>query len=96
MFKELLEAEYKRGFDAGVMHQKNEQLEDANRRQVYLFDEGKRTGYDRGASDGFGKGYHVGYEEGKIKGKYDGIEEINLDEIIKIAREVKEEAQDDE
>ncbi len=89
MFKELLEAEYKRGFDAGVMHQKNEQLEDANRRMEYLFDEGKRTGYDRGASDGFGKGYTFGYKDGEIKGKY-GTEDIDLDELVKRVEEIKE------
>jgi hypothetical protein len=80
--KEMLEAEYKRGFEAGIQYQKNEQLEDANRRQEYLFDEGKRIGYDKGSFDGFGKGYHVGYEDGKIKGKYEGIEEINLEDLV--------------
>ena len=94
MFKELLEAEYKRGFDAGVMHQKNEQLEDANRRMEYLFDEGKRTGYDRGASDGFGKGYNFGYKDGEIKGKYGDVEDINLDDLINMAKEVKQESED--
>lgn len=88
MFKELLEAEYKRGFEAGIQHQKNEQLEDANRRQEYLFDEGKRLGYDKGSFDGFGKGYHVGYEDGKIKGKYEGIEEINISDLAKDIEEV--------
>lgn len=87
MFKELLEAEYKRGFEAGIQHQKNEQLEDANRRQEYLFDEGKRLGYDKGSFDGFGKGYHVGYEDGKIKGKYEGIEEINLEDLVTESKE---------
>lgn len=86
--RELLEAEYKRGFEAGIQHQKNEQLEDANRRQEYLFDEGKKLGYDKGAADGFGKGYHIGYEDGKIKGKYEGIEEINIDDLVKAAKEV--------
>ena len=85
MFKELLEAEYKRGFEAGIQHQKNEQLEDANRRQEYLFDEGKRTGYERGATDGFHKGYHVGYDDGEIHGKYDGIEELDLEELVREA-----------
>lgn len=89
MFKELLEAEYKRGFEAGIQHQKNEQLEDANRRMEYLFDEGKRTGYDRGASDGFGKGYTFGYKDGEIKGKY-GTEDIDLDELVKRVEEIKE------
>ena len=89
MFKELLEAEYKRGFEAGIQHQKNEQLEDANRRMEYLFDEGKRTGYDRGASDGFGKGYNYGYKDGEIKGKY-STEEIDLDELVKRVQEIKE------
>ena len=93
MFKEFLEAEYKRGFDAGVMHQKNEQLEDANRRQEYLFDEGKKIGYDRGASDGFGKGYTFGFKDGEIKGKYGDVEEINLDDLIDMAKEVKEESE---
>lgn len=87
MFKELLEAEYKRGFEAGIQHQKNEQLEDANRRQEYLFDEGKRTGYDRGSLDGFNKGYKVGFDDGKIEGKYEGIEEINIDDLIKVKEE---------
>ena len=95
MFKELLEAEYKRGFEAGIQHQKNEQLEDANRRMEYLFDEGKRTGYDRGASDGFGKGYTFGYKDGEIKGKYGDAEEINLDDLIKKVEEIKE-AQENE
>ena len=89
MFKELLEAEYKRGFEAGIQHQKNEQLEDANRRMEYLFDEGKRTGYDRGASDGFGKGYTFGYKDGEIKGKY-STEEVDLDELVKRVQEIKE------
>ena len=80
--KELLEAEYKRGFEAGVQQQRNEQLEDAMRRQEYLFDEGKRTGYERGASDGFGKGYTYGYKDGEIAGKYENIDEIDLDDII--------------
>lgn len=92
MFKELLEAEYKRGFDAGVMHQKNEQLEDANRRQEYLFDEGKRLGYDKGASDGFGKGYNFGFKDGEIKGKYGDVDEISLDELVKRVEEIKEAA----
>lgn len=82
MFKELLEAEYRRGFDAGIQYQKNEQLEDANRRQEYLFDEGKKLGYDKGAADGFGKGYHVGFEDGKIEGKYGDVEEIKIDDLI--------------
>lgn len=80
--KEMLEAEYKRGLEAGIQHQKNEQLEDANRRQEYLFDEGKRTGYDRGATDGFAKGYKVGHGDGVIEGKYGGIEEIDLDDLV--------------
>ena len=88
--RELLEAEYKRGFEAGIQHQKNEQLEDANRRMEYLFDEGKRTGYDRGASDGFGKGYTFGYKDGEIKGKYGEIDEISLDELINRVKEIKE------
>ena len=83
MIKEILEAEYRRGFEAGIQHQKNEQLEDANRRQEYLFDEGKKLGYDRGAADGFGKGYHIGYEDGKITGKYGDVEEITLDDLTK-------------
>ena len=88
MFKELLEAEYKRGFEAGIQHQKNEQLEDANRRMEYLFDEGKRLGYDKGSFDGFSKGYNHGYKDGEIKGKYDGIDEINLDDLVKAKEEV--------
>ena len=83
MFKELLEAEYRRGFEAGIQHQKNEQLEDANRRQEYLFDEGKRAGYEKGAADGFGKGYTFGYEDGKIAGKYADVDEIVLDDLTK-------------
>lgn len=90
MFKELLEAEYKRGFEAGIQHQKNEQLEDANRRMEYLFDEGKRTGYDRGASDGFGKGYTFGYKDGEIRGKYGDVEDIDLDELVQRVQEIKE------
>lgn len=94
MFKELLEAEYKRGFDAGVMYQKNEQLDDANRRQEYLFDEGKKMGYEKGSTDGFCKGhkvgYHDGYEDGKIEGKYGNVEEIDLDELVQRVREIKE------
>lgn len=88
MFKELLEAEYKRGFEAGIQHQKNEQLEDANRRAEYLFDQGKKLGYDKGSFDGFSKGYHTGYEDGKIKGKYEGIEEINISDLAKDIEEV--------
>lgn len=79
--KEMLEAEYKRGFEAGIQHQKNEQLEDANRRQEYLFDEGKRLGYEKGSSDGFGKGYNYGFEDGKIEGKYGDVEEISLHDL---------------
>ena len=90
--KEMLEAEYKRGFEAGIQQQKNEQLEDANRRQEYLFDEGKRIGYDRGASDGFGKGYNYGYKDGEIKGKYGDVEDIELDELVKRVQEIKEAA----
>lgn len=81
--KEMLEAEFQRGVEYGKSLQKNEQLEDANRRQEYLFDEGKRTGYDRGASDGFGRGYNYGFEDGKIEGKYGDIEEIDLDGLAK-------------
>ena len=88
MFKELLEAEYKRGFEAGIQQQKNEQLEDANRRQEDLFDQGKKLGYGKGTFDGFSKGYHTGYEDGKLKGKYEGIEEINIDDLIKAKEEV--------
>ena len=83
--KEMLEAEFQRGVEYGKTLQKAEQLEDANRRQEYLFDEGKRAGYDRGATDGFSKGYHVGYDDGEIHGKYGGIEEINLEELIREA-----------
>ena len=83
--KEMLEAEFQRGVEYGKSLQKNEQLEDANRRQEYLFDEGKRTGYDRGATDGFSKGYHIGYDDGKIEGKYGDIEEINLEELVQEA-----------
>ena len=80
--KEMLEAEFQRGVEYGKTLQKAEQLEDANRRQEYLFDEGKRTGYERGASDGFSKGYKVGYDDGEIHGKYGAIEEIDLDSLM--------------
>ena len=83
--KEMLEAEYKRGIEYGKTLQKAEQLEDANRRQEYLFDEGKRAGYDRGSLDGFNKGYKVGFEDGKIEGKYEGIDEIDIDDLIREA-----------
>ena len=83
--KEMLEAEFQRGVEYGKSLQKNEQLEDANRRQEYLFDEGKRTGYERGASDGFSKGYKVGYDDGEIHGKYGAIEELDLEEIVREA-----------
>lgn len=83
--KEMLEAEFRHGVEYGKSLQKNEQLEDANRRQEYLFDEGKRTGYDRGSLDGFNKGYKVGFEDGKIEGKYEGIEEIDIDDLIREA-----------
>ena len=83
--KEMLEAEFQRGVEYGKTLQKAEQLEDANRRQEYLFDEGKRTGYERGASDGFSKGYKVGYDDGEIHGKYGAIEELDLEEIVREA-----------
>ena len=83
--RDMLEAEFQRGVEYGKSLQKNEQLEDANRRQEYLFDEGKRTGYERGATDGFRKGYHIGYDDGEIHGKYGGIEELDLDELVREA-----------
>ena len=82
MFKEILEAEFQRGVEYGKSLQKNEQLEDANRRQEYLFDEGKRTGYERGATDGFRKGYKIGHDDGVIEGKYGEIDEIDIDDLI--------------
>ena len=82
VFQTMLEAEYKRGFEAGIQQQKNEQLEDANRRQEYLFDQGKKLGYDKGSFDGFSKGYHTGYEDGRIKGKYEAVEEINISDLV--------------
>lgn len=85
--KEMLEAEFQRGVEYGKSLQKNEQLEDANRRQEYLFDEGKRTGYDRGTFDGFNKGYKVGHSDGVIEGKYGDIEEIDLDGLISEAED---------
>lgn len=83
--RDMLEAEFQRGVEYGKTLQKAEQLEDANRRQEYLFDEGKRTGYERGATDGFRKGYHIGHEDGVIEGKYGGIEELDLEELVREA-----------
>lgn len=87
-FQQMLEDQYKRGFEAGITHQKNEQLEDAARRSEYLFDEGKRLGYEKGASDGFGKGYTFGYKDGVIAGKYEDVDEIDLDDLIEKSKEV--------
>ena len=83
--RDMLEAEFQRGVEYGKTLQKAEQLEDANRRQEYLFDEGKRAGYERGATDGFSKGYHIGYDDGEIHGKYGGIEELDLEELVREA-----------
>ena len=80
--KEMLEAEFNRGVEHGKELQKSEQLNDANRRQEYLFDEGKRAGYEKGSVDGFAKGYKIGHADGVIEGKYGGIEEINLDDLV--------------
>ena len=83
--KEMLEAEYKRGIEYGKSLQKAEQLEDANRRAEYLFDEGKRLGYDKGSFDGFSKGYKSGYDDGKIAGKYESVDEIDISDLTKEA-----------
>ena len=80
----MIDDAFNRGVETGIAQQKLEQLEDANRRQEYLFDEGKRLGYEKGSFDGFTKGYTKGLEDGKVAGYQDAkaeVGEIDIDDL---------------